>query len=61
MKKSTKYNLLAVLFFFLAAITLGGLGNAAVKVANFYWFPFIVNLCVYGGIIWKLYKKGQEE
>lgn len=61
MKDSTKYNLLAILFFFLAAITLGGLGNAAVKVAHFYWIPFIVNLGVYGVLIYKFFKKGQEE
>lgn len=60
MKESTKYNLLAVLFFFFACITLGGLGNAAVK-AHFYWFPFVVNIGVYGFIIYKLFKKGQEE
>jgi hypothetical protein len=61
MKQSTKYNLLAILFFFLAAITLGGLGNAAVKAAHFDWFPFVVNLGVYGWGVYKLFKKGNEE
>lgn len=60
MSNNTKYNLLAILFFFFAAITLGGLGNAAVTVGHFYWFPFIVNLGVYGWIIYKLFKKGKE-
>ena len=61
MTNSTKFNLLAVLFLFIAFITLGGLGNAAVKVASFYWIPFIVNVGVYGFIIYKLFKKGQED
>lgn len=61
MTNSTKFNLLAILFAFIGIITLGGLGNAAVKVANFYWFPFIVNLGVYGFIVYHLFKRGKEE
>lgn len=60
MDNHQKYNLLAILFLFLAFITLGGLGTAAVK-SHFYWFPFIVNLGVYGYIIYKLFKLGQEK
>ena len=58
---NSKYMFLTILFFLFACITLGGLGNAAVTVDHFYWIPFIVNLGVYGWIIYKLFKKGQEE
>lgn len=57
---NNKYMFLTILFFIFAFVTLGGLGNVAVKVGSFYWLPFIVNLGVYGWIIWKLFKKGQE-
>ena len=52
MNKHTKYNLLAVFLAFVGMITLGGLGNAAVKSASFYWLPFVLNLGVYG---WGVY------
>lgn len=60
MSKSTKYNVLAVLLAFVGMITLGGLGNAAIK-EPFYWFPFVLNLGVYGDGVHRLFKKGQEE
>lgn len=60
MTRHTKYNLLTVLMFFFAIITLGGLGNIAVQ-ETFYWFPFVVNIGVYGTIIWKLFKRAQED
>lgn len=60
MTRHTKYNLLAVLTFFCAIITLGGLGNIAVQ-ETFYWFPFVVNLGVYGFIVYHLFKRGKEE
>ena len=60
MTNSTKFNLLAILFAFIGIITLGGLGNIAVQ-QHFYWLPFVVNVGVYGWIIYKLFKKGQEE
>lgn len=60
MSKSTKYNLFAVLLAFVGMITLGGLGNAAIK-EPFYWFPFVLNLGVYGDGVYRLFKKGQEE
>ena len=60
MTKSTKINLLLVLAFFCAIITLGGLGNIAVQEA-FCWLPFVVNIGVYGTIIWKLFKRAQED
>lgn len=59
MDRHTKYNLLAVLMFFFAIITLGGLGNIAIR-ESFYWLPFAVNIGVYGAIIWKLFKRAQE-
>lgn len=61
MNKHTKYNLLAVFLAFVGMITLGGLGNAAVKSASFYWLPFVLNLGVYGWGVYRLFKKGNEE
>lgn len=60
MTQSTKFNLLAVLFAFIGIITLGGLGNIAAQ-ETFYWLPFVVNIGVYGAIIWKLFKRAQED
>jgi len=60
MDKKTKYNFFIILVAFLACITLGGLGNIAAQ-ESFYWLPFIVNVGVYGYIIYKLFKKGQED
>lgn len=60
MDNSTKFKLLAILMFFVMAITLGGLGTIAVK-DHFYWVAFVANIGVYGTIIWKLFKRGQEE
>lgn len=60
MKQSTKFNLLAILFAFIGIITLGGLGNIAAQ-QHFYWFPLVVNLGVYGFIVYHLFKRGKEE
>lgn len=59
MDKKTKYNFFIILVAFLAIITLGGLGNIAAQ-EHFYWLPFIVNVGVYGYIIYKLFKKARE-
>ena len=59
MNKSTKLKLLAILMFFVMAITLGGLGTIAVK-DHFYWVAFIANVGVYVAIIHKLFKKGKK-
>lgn len=46
---------------FIAAImTLGGLGNAAAKYDSIYWVPFIANIIVYGGFLYKIYKATAE-
>lgn len=37
-------NLVAI--FIIAAMTLGGLGNAAAKYDSIYWVPFIVNAII---------------
>ena len=60
MDKKTQYNFFIILVAFLACITLGGLGNIAAQ-EHFYWLPFIVNVGVYGYIIYKIFKKGQED
>lgn len=60
MDRHTKYNLLAVLAFFCAIITLGGLGNIAAQ-QHFYWLAFVANLGVYAFLVYKIFKKGQEE
>lgn len=60
MDKKTQFSLLAIVALFVGFITLGAIGNAAV-VTPFYWFPFVVNLGVYGFIVYKLFKKGRED
>lgn len=60
MNKSTKFKLLAILALFVGFVTLGAIGNAAVA-TPFYWLPFVVNIGVYGAIIWKLFKTAQED
>ena len=58
---NNRYMFLTILFVLFVFITLGGLGNAAFTIDAFYWIPFVVNLGVYGWIIYKLIKRGQEE
>lgn len=60
MNKSTKFKLLAILALFMGFVTLGAIGNAAVA-TPFYWFPFVVNLGVYGFIVYHLFKRGKED
>lgn len=53
----------AIVFTFLvAAMTLGGLGTAAVRIEPFFWLPFAINVFVYGYIIrefWRHWKEGK--
>ena len=56
MSKSTLYKLLSVLAAFAGMLTLGGLGNVAIK-EPFYWIPFVVNLPVYVFIVKHLFDK----
>lgn len=44
MGKNHGLNLVAI--FIIAAMTLGGLGNAAAKYDGIYWVPFIVNAII---------------
>ena len=60
MDKSTKFKLLAILMFFVMAITLGGLGTIAVK-DHFYWVAFVANIIVYACVIWNLCRKAKSE
>lgn len=58
MKNSDKNKLLAVVTFFIAILTLGGLGNAAVTVDRFYWVPFVIDIPFFAYICYKLFKAG---
>ena len=60
MDKKTKYNFFIILVAFLACITLGGLGNIAAQ-QHFYWLAFVANLGVYAFLVYKIFKKGQED
>lgn len=60
MRNSTINIILMIAMVFVAFVTLGGLGNAAVK-EPFYWFPFVANVLVYGWIIYRLYKARNGE
>lgn len=60
MKKSQFFMILAVLIAFVGIITLGGLGNAAASVDAFYWFPFVLNIPVYGLAVYLAVKAGNE-
>lgn len=56
MKQSTWHIYYIILLMLLAFITLGAIGNAAIVVDKFYWFPFVINLGLYVVIAFKLYK-----
>lgn len=59
MKKSQLYLLLIVLSVFILMMTLGGLGNMAMT-EKFYWIPFVMNIPVYGGLIYFMLGKKRE-
>lgn len=64
MDKSTRNKLLAVVTFFIAILTLGGLGNAAVTVDRFYWVPFILDIPFFVATfaaLWRSAEKHEEE
>jgi len=60
MKQATIYKISVIVLFFVAMMTLGGLGNAAVK-EHFYWIAFAANIVVYGIVIWNLFRGIREE
>lgn len=57
MDKSTRNKLLAVVTFFIAILTLGGLGNAAYKYDGIYWVPFILDIPFFAITIRRLLKE----
>lgn len=59
MEKQDKKKFLAVAVGLAAAMTLGGLGNIAIQ-EGIYWIPFIVNIPVYGLMLYNLIKKDKE-
>ena len=59
MKQSDLYIYYIGIVTFLAFITLGGLGNIALK-ESFYWIPFLLNLGFYSIVGYKLFKKKKE-
>lgn len=64
MDKSTRNKLLAVVTFFIAILTLGGLGNAAVTVDRFYWVPFVLDVPFFVATfaaLWRSAEKHEEE
>ena len=64
MDKSTRNKLLAVVTFFIAILTLGGLGNAAVTVDRFYWVPFVLDVPFFVATfaaLWRSAKKLEEK
>lgn len=60
MSKSSFNGIMAIVVFILAAITLGGLGNAAFAVDKFYWVPFVINVGVYGVWFYKTIRKSLD-
>lgn len=59
MDKGKKSGFVFIAVFLAACMTLGGLGNIAAK-EGIYWVPFIVNIVVYGGFLYKIYKDSVE-
>lgn len=60
MQKSEKTMLLFVVMFLIAAMTVGGLGNAAVVYQKIYWIPCVINIFVYCYILYKIFKAGDK-
>ena len=60
MQKSEKKMLLFVVMFLVAAMTVGGLGNAAVVYQKIYWIPCVINIFVYIYILYKIFKTGDK-
>lgn len=64
MDKSTRNKLLAVVTFFIAILTLGGLGNAAYKYDGIYWVPFVLDVPFFVAAfaaLWRSAKKLEEK
>lgn len=59
MDKGKKTGFVFIAVFLAACMTLGGLGNVAAK-EGIYWVPFVVNIIVYGGFLYKIYKDSVE-
>lgn len=60
-KAMTKIHGLNIFILFVwMMLTCGGLGNAAAKYDSIYWVPFIANIIVYGGFLYKIYKATAE-
>ena len=51
---------MSAITFFLGAMTLIGLGDAATHIDKFYWVPFAVNLGLYAYLVIRFVKKGKE-
>ena len=60
MEKSTLNILMSAITFFLGAMTLIGLGDAAAHIDKFYWVPFAVNLGLYAYLVIRFVKKSKE-
>lgn len=60
MNKSIIFKILSILVLFVAIMTLGGLGNAAV-VEPFYWVPFVIDIPLFGFVCYKLFKYSDGE
>lgn len=48
--------ILGAITVFIAFVTLGGLGNAAVTVGKIYWLPFVLDIPFFGYVCYKLFK-----
>lgn len=48
--------ILGAITVFIAIVTLGGLGNAAVTVDKIYWLPFVLDIPFFGYVCYKLFK-----
>lgn len=59
MKKSQFYLLMIILVVICAFPTFGGLGIVAAQ-GHFYWIPFVLNIGVYGYLIYFLNKMRKE-
>lgn len=53
--------ILGAITVFIAIVTLGGLGNAAVTVDKIYWLPFVLDIPFFGFVCYKLFKAENEK
>lgn len=51
-KEKLRFSYLPGVITAIGVMTLGALGAAAVK-EHIYWIPFVANILVYGGMLWK--------